>query len=159
MSYSEQYITQRVRDYSDMVLRLAFAYLRNRADAQDVCQDVFIRLFKQPRTFTDHEHEWSWIIRVTINRCKDMLRSPWKRKNILTREVDLPIRDSQGREVVAYVLELPAKYRLVIHLYYFEHYSTAEVAALLQLKEATVRTQLRRARELLRTAMGGTGNA
>ncbi|WP_342439870.1 sigma-70 family RNA polymerase sigma factor [Paenibacillus sp. FSL L8-0436] len=152
---TEKYITEMVRKHSDMVLRLALAYVRNMADAQDICQDVFIRLFQHHPEFADQDHERAWMIRVTINRCKDMLRSPWKRYISALERPELPIPVAEEREVVSAVLKLPVKYRIVIHLYYFENYSTAEIAAMLQYKEGTVRTQLKRARERLKAVMGG----
>lgn len=155
MPYTEEYINEMVRKHSDMILRLALTYVRNIADAQDICQEVFIRLFQHHPVFADHEHERAWILRVTINRCKDMLRSPWKRYISGLERSDLPIPEAEEREVVTAVLKLPVKYRIVIHLYYFENYSTAEISGMLEYKESTVRTQLKRARERLKLLMGG----
>lgn len=157
--YTDDYISELVQSYSDMVLRIAFTYLKNSADAQDVCQEVFIQIVKLQKTFKHAEHEKAWIIRVMINRCKDMIRGPWKRLFSPLGDAVIPIKDEQNKEVVAHVMELPQKYRIVIYLYYFENYSTAEIAQLLDKKESTVRTQLKRARELLKTNMiGGLAN-
>lgn len=152
---SEDYISQLVEKYSDMVLRLALTYIKNTSDAQDVCQDVFIKIFQLNKTFVDSEHEKAWIIRVTINACKDVMRSQWKKRFLSINEIALPVKDTENREVVSIVLELPLKYRSVIHLYYFENYSTLEIAKLLNRNSATVRTQLKRAREILKTKMIG----
>jgi len=103
----------------------------------------------------DSEHEKAWIIRVTINACKDVMRSQWKKRLLPIKEIVLPVKDTENREVVSIVLELPLKYRSVIHLYYFENYSTSEIAKLLNRNDATVRTQLKRAREILKTKMIG----
>jgi RNA polymerase sigma factor (sigma-70 family) len=151
----KEYITSLVDQYSDMVLRLALTYLGNLADAQDVCQEVYIKLFKHQRPFSDAEHEKAWIIRVTINTCKDVIRSPWRKWFSPIEEALLPIKDTQSREVVAFVLTLPRKYRMVIHLYYYEGYKTAEIAEILSRKEGTIRTQLKRAKELLKAKMIG----
>lgn len=157
--YSDEYLTQLVQRYADMIMRIAFTYLKNNADAQDVCQEVFIKVVKLQKTFELAEHEKAWIIRVTINACKDMLRSPWKRFFSPIRDASIPIQHSDNREVVARVLELDQKYRIVIYLYYFEDYSTAEIAQLLNRNESTVRTQLKRAREMLKGSMiGGFAN-
>ena len=153
--HTEDYISQLVEKYSDMVLRLAITYIRNTSDAQDVCQDVFIKIFQLNKTFMDSEHEKAWIIRVTINACKDVMRSQWKKRLLPIKEIVLPVKDTENREVVSIVLELPLKYRSVIHLYYFENYSTSEIAKLLNRNDATVRTQLKRAREILKTKMIG----
>lgn len=152
---SVDYMARLVDTYSDMILRLALTYLRNIADAQDVCQDVFIKIYSQRRTFNDSEHEKAWILRVTINRCKDLLRSPWRRLSTQTQIGALPIQDPVSKEVVSLVLKLPQKYRVVIYLFHFENYSTAEIANLLSRNENTIRTQLKRARKLLKKQMLG----
>ena len=105
--------------------------------------------------FNDAEHEKAWIIRVTINTCKDIIRSPWRKWFSPIGEALLPIKDTQSREVVAFVLTLPRKYRMVIHLYYYDGYKTAEIAEILSRKEGTIRTQLKRAKELLKAKMIG----
>lgn len=151
----DDYISELVHKYSDMVLRIALTYLKNTADAQDVCQDVYIKIFKQSKIFNDSEHEKSWIIRVTINTCKDAMRSRWRKRFSPLNEAFLLIKDEENKDVVSLVFELPKKYRIAIYLYYFENYSTSEIANLLDKKENTVRTQLKRARELLKTKMLG----
>jgi RNA polymerase sigma factor (sigma-70 family) len=157
--YSDDYLAELVHLYADMMMRIAFTYLKNSADAQDICQEVFIKVVKQQKAFKHAEHEKAWIIRVTVNACKDALRSPWKRLFSPIGDTDFPIQQTDNKEVVARVLDLPRKYRIVIYLYYFEGYSTAEIAKLLERNESTVRTQLKRARELLKTSLiGGLGN-
>lgn len=153
--HTDDYISKLVHKYSDMVMRLALTYLKNIFDAQDVCQNVFIKIFEQNKTFVDSEHEKAWIIRVTINACKDIIRSPWKKRFFRIDEVTLPIKDKDNKEIVLLVLDLPIKYRSVIYLYYFENYSTSEIAKILNRNESTIRTQVKRARELLKTKMVG----
>ncbi|MBO2942921.1 sigma-70 family RNA polymerase sigma factor [Paenibacillus sp. F411] len=150
-----EYITSIVNKYADMILRLALAHLGNLADAQDVCQEVYIKFFKHQRSFNDTEHEKAWIIRVTINACKDVIRSPWKKWFSPSEEVPLPNNHTENMEVVSLILMLPRKYRIVIHLYYYEGYKTAEIAELLNIKESTIRTQLKRAKELLKMKITG----
>lgn len=157
--FSDDYLAELVHRHADMIMRIAFTYLKNRADAQDACQEVFIKVVKLKKTFKHAEHEKAWIIRVTVNVCKDALRSPWKRLFSPIGDTDFPIQNGENKEVVASVLELPKKYRIVIYLYYFESYSTAEIAELLHRNESTVRTQLKRAREQLKTSLiGGLAN-
>lgn len=148
---TDKYISQLVDNYSDMILRLAYTYLKNMSDAEDVCQDVFIKIYNKNKTFENSEHEKAWIVRVTINACKDALRWSQRRQFSPIDELSLPIKDDKNKEVVAIVLELPIKYRSVIYLHYFENYSTAEISKILHRNEATVRTQLKRARELLKS--------
>lgn len=150
-----EYLAILVNKYADMVLRLALTHLGNLADAQDVCQEVYIKLFKHQRPFNDAEHEKAWIIRVTINTCKDVIRSPWKKWFSPVEEIPLPIEHIESMEVVSFVLKLPRKYRMVIHLYYYEGYKTAEIAELLNRNEGTIRTQLKRAKELLKAKLMG----
>jgi RNA polymerase sigma-70 factor (ECF subfamily) len=152
---NEEYFNLLVTKYTDMVLRLAFTYLKNMSDAQDLCQEVFLRLYKHQATFKDKDHEKAWIIRVTINACKDVMRSQWKKRFFLDDEIIVPIENEENKEIVSLVLELPIKYRSVIYLYYFENYSTVEVANILGRNEATIRTQLKRARELIKSKMIG----
>jgi len=152
---TDDYISRLIHKYSDMVLRLSLTYVKNIFDAQDMCQNVFIKILKRKEAFVDSEHEKAWIIRVTINECKDFLRSPWKKRFCRMDEAALPIKDKNNKQVVSLVLELPMKYRSVMYLYYFENYSTSEIAKLLNRKDATIRTQLKRARELLKTKMIG----
>ncbi|MDQ8738967.1 sigma-70 family RNA polymerase sigma factor [Paenibacillus sp. LHD-38] len=152
---SREDLAELVHRYADMMLRIAFTYVKNHADAEDICQEVFIKIAKQHKTFQHAEHEKAWIIRITINASKDALRSPWKKLFSPINEASLPILHQGNNEVVACVLELPKKYRIVIYLYYFEGYSTTEIAELVRRNENTVRTHLRRTRELLRKSMIG----
>lgn len=100
-----------------MIMRIAFTYLKQHSDAQDVCQDVFVKFFKHAKIFEDAEHEKAWIIRITINTCKDILRSFWKKRFTPVEQVIQPITDPQDHEIVSMVLELPKKYRIVMYLY------------------------------------------
>ncbi len=151
---SEDYFSELVNKYTDVIYRLSLTYLRNICDAEDMCQIIFTKIFELDKYFVDSEHEKAWIIRSTINACKDILRTPWKRRFIPIDNLSLPIKSNENREVVEQVLKLPVKYRSVIYLYYYEGYSTMEIAGLLGKKEPTIRTQLKRARELLKTKLG-----
>ena len=155
----DSYFHELVERYSDTVLRLAITYLKNLSDAEDVCQNVYIKLYRQGLNFEDRNHEKAWVIRVTINECKDLLKSNWKRLFVPMNEIEVPIEDEESKEIVSFVLTLPIKYRRVIYLYYYESYSTSEISELLNKKDATIRTQLSRAREILKNKfIGGIGN-
>lgn len=142
--------------YSKSLHRLAFTYLRNTADAEDLAQDVFLQYLKAAPEFQDGEHEKAWLIRVTVNRCKNELKSGWWR---LRRPLpdDLSYLVEEESDLLRSVLALEEKYRLPIHLHYYEGYAIKEIAGILGEKPATVGTRLARGRELLR--IGGIENA
>ena len=140
--------------YGDMVYRLAFVRTKNRCDADDILQDVFLRYLRSAPVFRDEEHRKAWLIRTTINRTKSLLGSAWFRRTAPLAD-DLKTEMEEKSEVYDAVLALPVKYRTVIHLFYYEDYSVAEVAAALSEKETTVRSQLHRARNLLREELKG----
>ena len=140
---------QVIRFYSDMVYRLAFARTGTRHDADDVYEEVFLRYLKKKPTFQSEEHRRAWLIRVTINCSNTFLTSIWQRR---TQELpeDLPFRQQEDYQLYNYLRQLSAKYRSVIHLFYYEEMSVEEIGRLLHLKPSTVRTRLTRAREQLR---------
>ena len=143
--------------YGGMILRLAFSCLKNQADAEDVLQDVFLKLIERRPSFESEEHRKAWLIRVTINLCRNRLRSPWNWHRDL-EEVTLSAEEpdwQEGSEVLDAVLALPEKYREVIHLFYYEDCSVAEIARLLHKKEPTVRSLLFRARAILKKTLKG----
>jgi len=137
--------------YMDTIFRLAFHYLKNRSEADDVTQEVLLKLYCAKKPFESEAHIKHWLIRVTINACKKVLRSPWRRME--------PIEDYAGTlvfpsrehsELFDSVMALPVKYRVPLYLHYYEDYSCEEIARFLGVPNATVRTRLRRARELLK---------
>ena len=141
-----------VRTYADLILRLCLSHGLSRADAQDICQELFLKLLAARRTFTSEEHEKAWLLRVTVNHCKNHLASAWFRKRADLDE-GIPALDNAELEVVSAVAALPAKYRAVVHLYYFEGYSTKEIAEILHSRPNTVSSRLSRARALLAKAL------
>lgn len=141
--------------YRNMVYRLAFNYTGNRFDADDITQEVFIKLYNK-RNFTEMEHKKAFLIRATINASKNMLKSLWRKKRTDFTELDntLSYRESfneDEEELRGYLMLLKPKYRTVIYFYYYEGYSAAETAKILKLSEANVKTQLHRARSQLKT--------
>ena len=130
--------------------RLCFAYLKNAADAQDAVQTAFLR-FLQKAGPMEPEHERAWLLRTAANVCRDELRYWWKhRRQELPAELPDPGDGARGREVRDQVWALEEKYRVVLYLHYFEGYTAEETAAILGRNASTVRTQLVRARELLK---------
>ena len=139
-----------VERWGDMVWRLALARTANVCDAEDVFQEVFLRYFRHEAKFETDEHQKAWLIRCTINRARSLLSSPWRHRTVpLETAAQIGVAD-EYREVYSAVLSLPAKYRTVIHLHYFEGLSVAEIAETLNLPAGTVKSQLSRARTLLK---------
>ena len=134
--------------YSDMVYRLAFARVKNRYDADDILQEVFLRFIKQKGKVNNEEHAKALLIRITVNCSNSMLSSSWFKK---TEPLDEALSVSPSESDTLYqVLRLPKKYRTVIHLFYFEDLSIAEIAKALGDKENTIKSRLSRARDMLK---------
>ena len=150
MALTQEQRTSEVRRWGDMVWRLALARTASVPDAEDVFQEVFLRYFRHEDRFESNEHRKAWLIRCTVNRCKSVMASPWRKRTVpLETAEEIGVEDDY-REVYAAVLSLPAKYRAVIHLHYFEGLSVTEIAQMLQVAEGTVKSQLSRGRALLR---------
>lgn len=147
----ENDIRMALSTYGDTVYKIAFAYCKSHADAEDVYQDVFTKYFQHSEQFESNNHEKAWLIRVTINCSKSLLRSSWHKRIIpLADYQEEAVYTEDSNDLLEAVLKLPVKYREVIHLYYYEGYSTKEIALLLKRRETTIRTQLQRGRDILR---------
>lgn len=145
-------IDQVVSMYANNIFRIAFSRLKNKADAEDIVQEVFMRYITNQEKFHDNDEDYrkAWLIRVTINCSNSLLRSAWF-KHTTKLEEDIPIEFIEKSEVYSYVLQLPDKYRTVIHLFYYEELSIKEISKILGLKESLVKTQLHRARKKLKS--------
>ena len=167
--------------YGDMLFKLSFLRLQNVQDAEDVVQEVFYQYLKKPRTFQSPEHEKAWFLKVTLNGCRKIWRSAWKRHQTpwpselgdadggqwdptgTEEETDPDIRNHEPEErffrreeyrrLLQAVLALPEKYRDVIHLFYYEELSVKEISRVTGRGESTVTSQLTRGRELLRKSL------
>ena len=156
---SESEINHAVETYSDMIRRVCFYHLKNQADTEDVFQNVFLKYMLSSEHFYDSEHEKAWLIRVTINACKDYLKSFFRRSVVsfeALREMEAEEQEDH-REVLAAVLALPGKYKDVIYLHYYEGYSAGEIGKILGKKENTVYSLLSRGRGMLKEMLGGDG--
>ena len=131
-----------VAQYGSAVYRLAYARTGSREDAEDVTQETFLRLVRASPVFQDGAHEKAWLLRVAAHCAADVFRAPWRKPT--------PPPEEPDGSVLAAVLALPEKYRLPVHLFYYEGYSIQEAAAILGRRESTVRSQLTRARAMLR---------
>lgn len=142
-------------DWGDAVYRLALGQTRSKADAEDVYQDVFMRLYSDATEFTSTEHLKAWLLRVTTNRCRDLTRSVWNRRTegFERQHVDVAAPDAFRADIWEVVGALPPDLRAVVHLFYVEGYATEEIAAIVECRPSTVRTRLHRARQQLRTTL------
>lgn len=154
--------------YGNEIKRYVFTFMKNHADTDDVTQEVFVTVYQKLHTFQGRSSLKSWIYSIATNKCKDHLRS-WQvrnrnlkeklkrnlsknQENILSLE-DKVVKNSESKELLQQILQLPIKYREVIILYYFYDFSTVEMSKILQTKDATIRTRLRRGRDQLRSML------
>ena len=156
---TEQEVNRAIEQYSDMVRRLCMVYLKNRADMEDIFQNVFLKYVLSSVSFENEEHEKAWFIRVTVNACKDLLKSFFRSRTVSFEEVlDQPaIMPPDNREVLEAVLSLPAKYREVVYLHFYEDYTAPQIGRILGKNVNTVYTILTRAKQMLREKLGGDG--
>ena len=158
---SEQEVTSAVEQYADMVRRLCMLHLKNAADTEDIFQNVFLKYVLRSMPFESEAHEKAWFIRVTINACKDLLKSFFRSRTVsLDEVVQLPAETPPDhREVLEAVLSLPPKYKDVVYLHYYEGYTAPEISRMLGKNVNTVYTRLNRSKQLLREKLGGDGDA
>ncbi len=153
---NEQEVNRAIEQYADTVRRLCMLYLKNHADTEDIFQTVFLKYVLSSVSFENGEHEKAWFIRVTINACKDLLKSFFRTRTVSLDEAverpDLILPDH--REVLEAVLSLPEKYRDVVYLHYFEGYSAPQIGKILGRNVNTVYTRLARSKQMLREKLG-----
>lgn len=149
--------------YKSMVYRLAFSRLKNSFDADDIMQEVFLKYVKANMTYNDEEHRKAWLIKTTINATKTLLTSSWFRRHVSDDELeafegeeDKNLKELEDKSTVYNaVSELPLKYRTVVHLFYYEDLPVQQIAQITGDKETTIKSQLHRARELLKEKLKG----
>ena len=145
----EERLKAAMEAYTSLLLRIAWSYVGNTAEAEDIVQEVFFTYYQKAPEFRNAEHEKAWLLRVTGNRCKNVLKSNWFKKTLLGEEV-YRYREEFYSGVMEAILQLPVKYREVICLYYVEGYSIKEIAVMLKRSVTAVGTQLERARKKLK---------
>lgn len=154
---SEWEANRAIDRYADLVRRVCMIHLKNHADTEDIFQTVFLKYVTGTTEFESEEHEKAWFIRVTINACKDLLRSFFRSRTVslddLLEQPDQVPEDH--REVLEAVLALPDKYRDVVYLHYYEGYTAPEIGTILHKNPNTVYTLLTRARDEMRKMLGG----
>lgn len=153
MLTNEQF-TCLARRYIDTVYRVALNYIKSPSDADDITQNVFLKLLQEKKPFAGDDHVKHWLIRVTVNECKNLVRSRWWRAESIEEYAGQLVFDNQAQsELFHMVMAMPRKYRLPIYLHYYEGYSTQEIGQLLKLPKNTVCIQLKRGRELLKESL------
>lgn len=151
---NKQVIEETIRKYSNMVYRLAISRTRNIDMAEDVYQDVFLRLARKNPKFENEEHAKAWLLKVTMNCSKNIVNTGFI-KHRAELEENLKFETPERHDIYYAILELQAKYRTVIHLYYYEGYSIKEISKILKIGENTVKSQLSRARMKLEKIIKG----
>ena len=163
----QEKLQEKIDSYSDMLFKIAYARMGNRADAEDIVQETFYQYFKASKEFEEEEYEKAWLIRVTLNGCRKVWRSSfYRRRSDVPDPEQIFAQDDQetgeqdpeeafldkekARAVLEAVWKLPVTYRDVIHLFYYEELSVKEIAVILQRKVSTVTSQLTRGREILK---------
>ena len=152
-------VEKMIEQYQKHVFAAAFSICQNIADADDVVQDTFLKYHCSKKEFSSEEHIKAWLLRVAINKAKDHARSFWKKNTVSIEELMMASPDNEaltlaekddGVRILENVMKLPTKYRIVIHLFYYEDLSVAEIAKVLGLSESNVKTRLSRARNMLK---------
>lgn len=154
---SEQEVNRAIEKYSDTVYRICLLHLKNHADAEDIFQNVFLKYVTYSKDFESEEHEKAWIIRVTVNACKDLKKSFFRSRVVSIEEIKNFQASQQENysEVLEAVLSLPEKYKNPIYLYYYEQYSAVEIGKILGKNVNTIYTLLSRGKNILKDKLGG----
>lgn len=158
----DEYFRYILENYSDTIIRLCYTHTNNMSDAEDIAEDTFCELVRSKPSFDSQEHEKAWLLRVAVNKCKNHMKSARVRLNVSIDDENMPEiadpstvgHDDGGGRVREAVMSLPEKYRIVIHLFYFEDLSIEEIARVIRLPKATVGTRLARGRALLKKQLG-----
>lgn len=146
-----------IERYADMVRRICFLHLKDRQDTEDIFQTVFLKYILYSGSFENEAHEKAWLIRVTVNACKDLLKGFYRNHTTSIESIAETAEEAapEHSDVLEAVLALPKKYKDVVYLFYYEGYTAGEIAEILKKKENTIYTLLARARKLLKEKLGG----
>ena len=154
-SINEKQITEIYNRHVDTVYRLCYSYMKNANDTEDMVQETFLRLIRSGKVFENQQHEKAWLIVTASNLCKDQLKRWWRKTVPLEEQVTVADSPDRDRDILQAVVSLPADYKAVVYLYYYEGYTTQQIAKFLHCRESTVRSRLTRARKKLRSYLGG----
>ena len=139
----------------DTVYRVCYSFMKNKADTEDMVQETFLRLLSTGKEFESERHEKAWLIVTASNLCKDALKKWWRKSENIDDYLDIAEEPKQEDGVLEIILQLPSDYKDAVYMYYYEGYSTVEIAQHLKCPKATVRSRLSRARSKLQSMMGG----
>ena len=150
-----QSVDEAFRKYGDRLFATAFSVCRNRADADDVVQNTFIKYHRLDLDYASEEHLRAWLLRVAVNGAKDVNASFWRRNKVSWEDYmqELTFQEPGDSRLFEAVMRLPDKYRLAIHLFYYEDLAVSEIAQILRTREGTVKSQLSRGRKLLKNML------
>jgi RNA polymerase sigma-70 factor (ECF subfamily) len=150
----ESMIENAVTEYTQMVLNIAFTYTKNSYDAEDIAQEVFLALYRNMWRISSKEYLKAWLIRVTINKSKNYMKTAWIRKRSDMTDIQQNTPKGETGDLLNAVLSLDEKYKLPIYLMYYEGYSIKEISHILKTKPTTIGTRLKRGRDILKNKLG-----
>ena len=141
--------------YQRSLFAAAFNMCKNKQDAEDVVQDTFVQYYTTKKEFESEQHVRAWLMRVAVNKAKNINRTFWRRNKVSIEDYmeTLVFETPEAETLFETVMQLPEKYRIVIHLYYYEDYTVSEIADILKLSESNVTIRLSRGRGMLRNAL------
>lgn len=139
----------------DTVYRVCYSFMKNRADTEDMVQETFLRLLSAKKTFENERHEKAWLIVTASNVCKDTLKKWWRKNENIEDFLDIAEEPKQEDDVLEVILQLPQDFKEAVYMYYYEGYTTVEIAEFLRCPESTVRSRLMRAKKKLQILLGG----
>ena len=139
----------------DTVYRVCYSFMKNRQDTEDMVQDTFLKLLSTGKKFENDRHEKAWLIVTASNLCRDNLKKQWRKNENLEDYQNIPAQIKQEDGILEVILQLPADYKEAVYLYYYEGYSTVEIARYLGCPESTIRSRLMRAKRRLQILLGG----
>lgn len=147
----EKEFESKYNDYGKMLFKIAYLYVGNSADAEDILQDVFMKYLSGKYSFKYKEHEKAWFIRVTQNRSLDYIKRV-SQKNISLEDIDYTVMNdgAEATDILRKIMELPEKYKSSVILYYYYGYSTDEISKILKTSKSAVKMRLKRSREILK---------
>lgn len=150
---SDEWILEKYNLYKNMMFQIAISYLGNKYDCEDVIQEAFIRLCYHAPKFEHDENEKRWLIRITINLCKNHIKSFWNRMKVPIDGLEEYFAKDEEKEIMSDIIRLPVKYKTTILLHYIAGYKISEISEILNLSESAVKMRLKRGRELLRSEL------